>query len=673
MSALLMLAVFALCAALMVRRMLPALLAIPLMSLALCIAAGVPATHLGAVFSGGVTVLAPAYAAVIFGALLGRVTIDTGIARAIVNLAAEYGGENPLLFALVLCAITAVLFISLSGLGAIVMVGSIVLPTMLAVGVPRRLTGPLFLMAFALGFTFNIANWTFYTTFFGVTEARLLPFALALAAIDAVALVAFAVVGFARERDYATWREQRAQSDATVLDAEGEGATKVPAVAMLVPLVPMPLYFFFHLDAISAFSVAAVLGAAIVRPRAIVQTLVGAAIRGIEDVAPAIVLFMGIGMLLVAVKEPAMHTALAPIAGTWIARPTAFVLVFGLLSPLVLYRGPLNPFGVGIAFFAALIGAHAIAPALLVAGVMALVAVQNVCDPTNTANVWVANQTGDRTERMMLATLPYQFVVAIIAALLAVNLHVAGAATLPAPPLPAGLLAPASAAHHIVVDDDGTPFGRMAATTVAAQLAAHGLRVVRRHADPDLRDCAGKPYAAYVYVRQQRFTLLEGVNLDIGLRLEDCGGWIVHEWHDHAVRRRPDGALVRRLALQGVRRLLAWRARNPVRAHVLFVHGLSLPQNLRPTYYFALFKTVDGYMRVYVRAGGPAWAAGMRSGEIVDKIDGRWWWDYGTYQSEARSYDGKAHSFQVHVGKGTRQIQLSDPVLPREVEAQLRE
>ncbi len=259
-----MLAVFALCAALMVRRMLPALLAIPLMSLALCIAAGVPATHLGAVFSGGVTVLAPAYAAVIFGALLGRVTIDTGIARAIVNLAAEYGGENPLLFALVLCAITAVLFISLSGLGAIVMVGSIVLPTMLAVGVPRRLTGPLFLMAFALGFTFNIANWTFYTTFFGVTEARLLPFALALAAVDAVALVAFAVVGFARERDYATWREQRAQSDATVLDAEGEGATKVPAVAMLVPLVPMPLYFFFHLDAISAFSVAAVLGAAIV-------------------------------------------------------------------------------------------------------------------------------------------------------------------------------------------------------------------------------------------------------------------------------------------------------------------------------------------------------------------------------------------------------------------------
>ena len=668
-----MLAIFAICAVLMVRRILPALLAIPLMALALCVAAGVPADRLGAVFSGGVTALAPAYAAVIFGALLGRVTIDTGIARAIVNLAAEYGGENPLLFALVLCAITAVLFISLSGLGAIVMVGAIVLPTMLAVGVPRRLTGPLFLMAFALGFTFNIANWTFYTTFFGVTEARLLPFALALAAVDAVALVAFAVVGFARERDYATWREPQAESDAKVLDVEDTIATKVPAVAMLVPLLPMPLYFFLHFDAISAFSVAALLGAAIVRPRAIVQTLVGAAIRGIEDVAPAIVLFMGIGMLLVAVKEPAMQAALAPIAGGWIARPTAFVLVFGLLSPLVLYRGPLNPFGVGIAFFAALVGAHAIAPPLLVAGVMALVAVQNVCDPTNTANVWVANQTGDRTERMMLATLPYQYAVAVLAALLAINLHVAGAAPLPNAVLPPGLLAPQRAARHIVVDDDGSTFGRIAAATVAAKLSANGFFVVRRHATPDLRDCAKKTYAAYLYVRRQRFTLLEGTNLDIGLRLEDCGGWVVREWHDHAVRHHPDAALVRRLALQGAQRLLAWRARHPVRAHVLFVHGLSLPQNLRPTYYFALFKTVDGYMRVYVRAGGPAWAAGMRSGEIVDKIDGRWWWDYGTFQSEARSYDGKAHSFQVRVGAIARQIQLSGPVLPKEVEAQLRE
>jgi len=37
-------------------------------------------------------------------------------------------------------------------------------------------------------------------------------------------------------------------------------------------------------------------------------------------------------------------------------------------------------------------------------------------------------------------------------------------------------------------------------------------------------------------------------------------------------------------------------------------------------------------MRALVRAGGPAWIAGLRTGDIVDKVDGRYWWEYGTYQ-----------------------------------------
>ena len=43
-------------------------------------------------------------------------------ARAIVDFAAEYGGERPLVLALGFAAIVAVLFTSLSGLGGIIMV-----------------------------------------------------------------------------------------------------------------------------------------------------------------------------------------------------------------------------------------------------------------------------------------------------------------------------------------------------------------------------------------------------------------------------------------------------------------------------------------------------------------------------------------------------------------------
>jgi DcuC family C4-dicarboxylate transporter len=84
-------------------------------------------------------------------------------------------------------------------------VGSIVLPIMMTAGVPRTIAATLFLMAFALGYIFNIANWTFYTKYFGVSPEQLIRYAIVLAVIDAIALIVYAIVSFRRERGYATW------------------------------------------------------------------------------------------------------------------------------------------------------------------------------------------------------------------------------------------------------------------------------------------------------------------------------------------------------------------------------------------------------------------------------------------------------------------------------------
>ena len=340
--------VFAIFAVLMYRRVLPAILALPLMAVVMALVAGVPFAALGTIVVSGASDLSQVYVAVIFGALLGRVTMDTGIARAMVNLAAEYGGERPFALAMVLCAIVAVLFTSLSGLGAIIMVGSIVLPIMMTVGVPRTVAATLFLMSFALGFIFNIANWTFYTKYFNVAQEQMVRYAVVLAVIDAVVLVAYAIVAFRREREYATW----------AVRAENEPAPHVPAVALLTPVLPIVLYYALKMPATPAFMISALFGVLVTRPREAVQTLVAAAIRGVEDVAPAVLLFMGIGMLLVATQQPQFAAALQPLAGGWIANPALYVLVFGVASPLALYRGPLNPFGVGIAIFTVLLAAQ---------------------------------------------------------------------------------------------------------------------------------------------------------------------------------------------------------------------------------------------------------------------------------------------------------------------------
>lgn len=660
--------VFGVFAGLMYRRVVPALLAVPLMAILMTAVAGIPKEHLapslGTVVVDGSTALAKVYVAVIFGALLGRVTMDTGIARTIVNFAAEFAGDQPAVVALILCAVVALLFVSLSGLGAIIMVGSIVLPIMMTTGVPRRIAATLFLMAFALGYIFNIVNWQFYTKYFNVAQEQMYRYALILAAIDLLALLAYAFISFRAMRGYATWAS-RAQQDR---------AASVPWWSLVTPVLPIALYFAFRMEPIVAFAISAIYGVLATRPRRAVETLVAAAIRGFEDVAPAVLLFIGIGMLLTATKLPQFGLALQPlVSNVWLRNPAAFVVLFGLLSPLVLYRGPLNPFGVGIAIFTVLLTAHIFPPVILVAAMMAVVQVQNVCDPTNTANVWVGNYTGVHIEEITKRTLPYQVAVATAACLVVIAFAPklfgkpfafaplsasAGAAEL----LP-GLFATEDASMHIAVGTDGSADAGIAADAMVA--AFNGWPAVHAFGsgdDPNAADCSQKKYAVFVRATSTRFAVHEGTDLDVGLELSDCAGWSVDEWHEHQLLPQAPRKLdVQRLGTAAASRLRIWIVQHPVVARNLLGKGLAYdPAHAHPTFFYSLYKTVDGYMRAYVRPGGPAYAAGMRSGDIVDKLDGKYWWEYGTYQTQLRAYDGLPHAFDVTRGGQSYHIVLTE-------------
>jgi|GEM_PF-233246 len=678
MTGVLVILVFALFAFLMMRRILPALLAVPLMAVAIAALAGVPLhgvaplpgkpltqPGLGDIVVVGSYKLAAVFVAVIFGAMLGRITIDTGIARSIVNFAAEFAGDRPSVVAVILCLVVAVLFVSMSGLGAIIMVGSIVLPIMMTTGVPRKVAATLFLMAFALGFIFNIVNWQFYTKYFGVTQQQLLGYAFVLAAIDLLALIVYAVLSFRTTRDYATW----------ALKAERVVQPRVPWYALITPVLPIVLYFVFHMDAIVAFALSSIYGVLATRPRKAVETLVAGAVRGFEDVAPAVLLFIGIGMLLVAASAPQLAAALNPIVATPLLKnPIVFIAVFGLLSPLALYRGPLNPFGVGIAIFTVLLTAHVFPPILLVAAIMAVVQVQNVCDPTNTANVWVANFTGVHIDEITKRTLPFQVAVATAACIVLV---VVGARLFAMPPafgaifapaaaaemLP-GLFAPQRAAMHVAVGTDGTPDAGVAANAVVAQLSAvPGVLAFRSDENPNDSDCNGKSYTAFARISSSRFAIIEGIDTDVGLELSDCAGWIVDEWHNHQVfAPGPSPEDVRALGAATVLRMRQWMADHQVLAGNLLGKGLAFdPTRPQRTFFYSLYKTVDGNMRAYVRPGGPAYAAGMRSGDVVDKLDGKFWWEYGTYQTQRRAYDGKPHNFDVTRNAQSYHVQLGEP------------
>jgi hypothetical protein len=340
-----------------------------------------------------------------------------------------------------------------------------------------------------------------------------------------------------------------------------------------------------------------------------------------------------------------------------------------LLSPLALYRGPLNPFGVGIVVFTVLLQAHAIPAIVLVAAMMAVVQVQNVCDPTNTANVWVANFTGVSIETILRRTLPYQVAVATLAtiAVVAATPQILGVRTFAEllPPALAdtldGFYAPAAARDRIAVDAGPGAYSQVAVDAVADALRGSALVPLRVHEDPNLTDCSRKPYAAYLLVSTSTFALTEGTDLDVGLRLEDCGGWIIDEWHDHRVAATPSDADARALAAEGAARMQQWSASEPARSGALFERGVARAPDDPGSAYYAFFKTLDGNMRLYVRAGGPAYVAGARSGDVLDKLDGRFWWEYGTFQTQARAYDGKPHLLEIERSGKTIDLEVGIP------------
>ena len=92
-------------------------------------------------------------------------------------------------------------------------------------------------------------------------------------------------------------------------------------------MLPLVLLRGFGVDAIVGFALAAVYAVLVTRPRDAVKTLRAAWIRGIEDVAPATILMIGIGMLLVAANTPQVQAAVTPLVAAVAPRtPLAYVV-----------------------------------------------------------------------------------------------------------------------------------------------------------------------------------------------------------------------------------------------------------------------------------------------------------------------------------------------------------
>jgi len=386
---------------LMYLKKISALLAVPLMALLFAAAARVPLDYiLQEVLENGASQLSSAYLAALFGGMLALFIKNQGISETLVRYAAELAGDRPLVVGLVLMTVTAVLFSTLGGLGAVIMVGSIILPILLSLGVPPWTAAGILLIGISMGGSLNIGNWQLYMDLLGVPKATVRNFELVVLTLYAAVGITFCLVTLQPKRLLRYWAVPR----------QDEGIPpRAPLAALLTPLVPLGLVLALDWPIIPSFVAGLLYALATTWRKGSVQIFTKSLFEGVESVAPAVILMIGIGMLLKSVTHARISTALQPYLNFIVPRtPMAYVTVFTVLAPLALYRGPLNLWGMGSGLATILLSTKAMPPEAIMGVLISVGAIQGVCDPTNTHNVWIANYVGvEPTEIMKKLIFPY--------------------------------------------------------------------------------------------------------------------------------------------------------------------------------------------------------------------------------------------------------------------------
>ncbi len=418
-----MLLFFAAMVVAMYMRLLPALVVLPIMAVALAAMAGVKWEMICSdVLQDGSIRLAKWIMAAILGATLGQIVEKTGIAQTAIKNAAELGGDKPFILTLVLTLVIAVLFTTIGGLGAVIMVASIVIPILLSLGLRPLYVGCVFLLSMSLGGAFNLSNWQFYIDELKLTQDFIIKFATPFAAIMFLIIIVFLIIEGRRMG--------KSRFKAEISDNDDH--PKPPTIALLTPIIPLiPIILSniipkmrgetpYEFPVIAALLMGIVYGAITAVPwrKSSVQLLTKCAFDGVSAVGPAVILMIGIGMVLKATMNPTVTQYITPYVqavlptGTSLADKLHYVILFTVLAPLALYRGPLNLYGMGaplMGIIKPLLPAGAIMGAFMSVGM-----IQGVSDPTNTHNVWVANYTNTDVQDILKRTIPYMWILALI-------------------------------------------------------------------------------------------------------------------------------------------------------------------------------------------------------------------------------------------------------------------
>ncbi|PIU45505.1 MAG: hypothetical protein COS95_03390, partial [Ignavibacteriales bacterium CG07_land_8_20_14_0_80_59_12] len=195
-AGILILLVFIAAAVSMFLRKLPALLAVPLMAIAIGLVEVITGklsfqdVLLVVVADGSQRLIEPIIISILSGAV-SLLMQKSGVAESLIKTGAELAGSNPFVVSLVVFAVVGLLFTTIGGLGAVIMVATIVLPILGSVGLREQAAGGILLLGISFGGLLNVNNWAAYKTVLSISPERISSYALILFLIQIPIAVLF--------------------------------------------------------------------------------------------------------------------------------------------------------------------------------------------------------------------------------------------------------------------------------------------------------------------------------------------------------------------------------------------------------------------------------------------------------------------------------------------------
>ncbi|TDT62884.1 citrate transporter [Fonticella tunisiensis] len=340
------------------------------------------------IFQGGPESWGPTAVVVIFGSWFGRVLVDTGIAATIIRKTVELGGDKPLVTTVLLSIVTGIIFTSTFGAGAVVAIGVIVLPILLSLGVPKPLAVSSYLMSVGSGMYVNIVLFKQMQGIFKdfPYDNNYLKFGFAAMGVQLLVIIVMLAVKLRKSAVNHAWAAQTS----TVTSVQ-----HVPAIALITPIVPVLLAIAFKWQPIPAFIVAVFYALFVCGKfksfKEIEKIVTKTFYDGVVDVASLL------GFLFILPMFNKVSGMDAPffqaILGGVMPRSTLFLSVlFAIIAPLGLFRGPMTVFGAGSATLGILNAIGGFTPTLLFPLIYIPTITMNISAcPTQSWNLWALN------------------------------------------------------------------------------------------------------------------------------------------------------------------------------------------------------------------------------------------------------------------------------------------